>query len=389
MSIESGVARMKQVIGLIAGCALTGVAVASHDDTLDARFVDSDGANATTASSTDPAAASSTRLKCGAGQHHQGRGRHLRRERRRARELPVRRESTPKAATSGGHFEVQDPDAYPTILVGVDPRYRQAMMHLGFKWAADLAMPQRGIVDDSPAPALQATAIAPMPCVQGSAGQFPCRNVDFLAQISLNQFTSQPASAANVWGFVDLNDDREYAVVGLSNGTAVVDVTDPGRSARRSSRSREHFLDWREVKIYQHFDAAGNRYRAYAYVTTEAPQLRPAGASICRACRTRDARDDPVGHGFAAHGLHIEHRLRDQHGVAGRDGIPVPRRQQCRGRLPGASTASRILRSRSSSRQAPAGTQYMHDSTSLLITDQRTTQCALGHDPCEVWSIST
>ena len=36
-------------------------------------------------------------------------------------------------------------------------------------------------------------------------------------------------------------------------------------------------------------------------------------------------------------------------------------------------------------RQAPAGTQYVHDATSLLITDQRTTQCALGHNPCEVY----
>ncbi len=100
-------------------------------------------------------------------------------------------------------------------------------MHLGFKWAADLSSAQQGIVDDSPAPALQATAIAAETCVQGNAGQFPCRNVDFQAQISLNQFISQPVSAANVWGFVDQNDGREYAVVGLGDGTAVVDVTDP------------------------------------------------------------------------------------------------------------------------------------------------------------------
>jgi hypothetical protein len=33
---------------------------------------------------------------------------------------------------------------------------------------------------------------------------------------------------------------------------------------------------------------------------------------------------------------------------------------------------------------APAGTQYMHDSTSLYITDSRTSQCNQGHNPCEV-----
>jgi choice-of-anchor B domain-containing protein len=29
-------------------------------------------------------------------------------------------------------------------------------------------------------------------------------------------------------------------------------------------------------------------------------------------------------------------------------------------------------------------TRYMHDSTSLLLTDARTSQCAPGHNPCEV-----
>ena len=34
--------------------------------------------------------------------------------------------------------------------------------------------------------------------------------------------------------------------------------------------------------------------------------------------------------------------------------------------------------------QAPAGTGYMHDSATLFITDNRTTQCDQGHNPCEV-----
>ena len=32
---------------------------------------------------------------------------------------------------------------------------------------------------------------------------------------------------SNLWGFVDLDDNREYAVVGVSNATVVIDVTDP------------------------------------------------------------------------------------------------------------------------------------------------------------------
>ena len=66
----------------------------------------------------------------------------------------------------GGHFDLQDPSAYPTILVGVDPRYRQAALRFGFKWAPDLGSALLGVVDDSPAPALQAIAVVPANCVQ-------------------------------------------------------------------------------------------------------------------------------------------------------------------------------------------------------------------------------
>ena len=69
---------------------------------------------------------------------------------------------------------------------------------------------------------------------------------------------------------MDLNDDREYAVVGLSDGTAVVEVTDPA-NPREIVTIPGNSSSWREVKIYQFFEAASNSYRAYAYITTEAP----------------------------------------------------------------------------------------------------------------------
>lgn len=366
------------------GLLLAGVTMisSSHDDTLGARFVDPDGVNASDCLEHHEPCRS---IQYALGQAVPG--------------------NTVKVATgiydmSGvepesflfgviraqggydvGHFEIQDPDVNPTILVGIDPRYRQAMMHLGFKWAADIASAQQGIVDESPAPALQATAIAAMPCVQGMAGQFPCRNVDFQAQISLNQFISQPASAGNVWGLVDLNDNREYAVVGLSDGTAVVDVTDPV-NPRQVDTIPGNPSSWREVKIYQYFDAAANRYRAFAYVTTEA---RNAGLqvidlsglpnSVSLATTLTD-----TGSQHTAYVSNINYSTN----VA----------------LPGATAYLYLAGTNIGGgswrvyslanpgqpqfiRQAP-GAQYMHDSTSMLITDARTTQCALGHNPCEV-----
>ena len=256
----------------------------------------------------------------------------------------MRRAATSRAATSTS----SDPDAYPTILVGVDPRYRQALMRLGFKWAADLASAQAGIVDDSPAPALQATAIAAANCVQGFAGQFPCRNVDFQAQISLNQFTSQPASAANVWGFVDLNDDREYAVVGLSNGTAVVEVTDPA-NPRQVGTIPGNNSPWREVKIYQEFDAPANRFRAFAYITTEAPNsgLQVIDLSGLPNTVTLATTLIDTGSQHTAYVSNIDYAT--NMALPGAEAFLYPRRQRRRRAAPGASTASRTRRSRSSS----------------------------------------
>jgi choice-of-anchor B domain-containing protein len=153
----------------------------------------------------------------------------------------------------------------------------------GFYWAESVAAAQRNEISFAGGVALQQAQAIPAGCVQGAAGQFPCRNLDFLSQIPLSQFASQPVSAANVWGFVDLNDNREYAVLGLRNGTAIVEVTDPA-NPRQVVTVPGNPSPWREVKVYQTFDAGANRWRAYAYVATEAANSG-CRRSTCRACR--------------------------------------------------------------------------------------------------------
>jgi len=381
-TINPGIKRVGSLLGLL----LLGLPAASpHDDSLGARFVDTAGANASdclehhepcrTLQYALAQAGPGNTVKVSAGiydmsgvdpesflfgvNHAQG------------------------GYEPGGHFDEQDPDAFPTILVGVDPRYRQAMMRFGFKWAADLASAQQGIVDDSPAPALQATAIAAASCVQGFAGQFPCRNVDFQAQISLNQFNSQPLSAANVWGFVDLNDNREYAVIGLRNGTSIVEVTDPV-NPRQAAFIAGNSSAWREVKVYQVFDAQANRHRAYAYITTEASgsglqviDLSGLPANAALATTIQD-----TGRQHTPYISNIDYAT--NMALPGAEPILF---------LAGSNVGNGSWRAYSLAnpaqpqfiRQAPAGTGYVHDATSLLITDQRTTQCAQGHNPCEIY----
>lgn len=279
-------------------------------------------------------------------------------------------------------FHHEDPDEHKTILLGVDPKYRQAMHRLGFRWASDLGSARSGIVDESPALGLQAVQTAAANCTQGLASQFPCRNVSFLSQIPLTGFSGNPASAANLWGFVDLNDNREYAVIGLRNGTSVVDVTD-GANPRIVGHVTGNASAWREVKVYQFRDNAANRYRAYAYITTEAPtsgvqviDLSGLPNSVSLANTISDTgRQHTLYISNVDYGTNVA--------LAGREAFLY---------VAGADVNLGAWRVYSLANPAqpqlitpaPVGTQYMHDSTSLYITDSRTAQCDQGHNPCEV-----
>ena len=204
-------------------------------------------------------------------------------------------------------------------MTGVDARYRHALAVRGFHWAESAAAARRGVVSfggRARAPVGQRRAATP--CVQGAAGQFPCRNLDFQSQIPLAQFSSRPISAANVWGFVDLNDNREYAVLGLRNGTAIVEVTDPVRIRARSSRFPAISSPWREVKVYQVFDAVREPLARVRIRGDRSRQQRRANHRPVRPAADGRACVDELGHGLAAHAVRLEHRLRDEHGAAGR-----------------------------------------------------------------------
>ncbi|RPI61913.1 MAG: choice-of-anchor B family protein, partial [Lysobacterales bacterium] len=291
----------------------------------------------------------------------------------------------PVHATGGygdaDHYYESRPLQVQSIVAGVDARYRNALAVRGFYWAESVAAARRNEFSFAGGTALQATATAPADCTQGFAAQFPCRNIAFQSQIPLAQFSSRPVSAANVWGFVDLNDNREYAVVGLRNGTAIVEVTDPA-NPREVVTVPGNPSPWREVKVYQVFDAGANRWRAYAYVTTEA-----ANSGL----QTIDMSGLPQTAGLASTNLDTssQHTLY----VSNID-------YETNAALPGATPMLFVAGSnlspgswRAYSLANPAFPQfvgsaplggYMHDSTSLVVTDARTAQCAPGHNPCEV-----
>lgn len=108
----------------------------------------------------------------------------------------------------------------------------------------------------------------PAACEEGLADGHPCKGIDRIAQMPLGAFSSLPGDANDIWGFQDLNDQREYAVIGLQNGAAVVDVTDPQNPKEVGTVPGLPTI-WRDVKVYQAFDADADRWKAYAYVTAD------------------------------------------------------------------------------------------------------------------------
>lgn len=272
------------------------------------------------------------------------------------------------------HFRIQDVETNPTRVSGVPDAYRNSFIAHGF------------IVVDAGGEALprilQAKLAAPTACSNGVAGSFPCHNIDYLAQVQLEEIATAPTAASEVWGMVDLDDNREYAFLGHRNGTAVYDVTDPAVPAVVGNIPGNS-SPWRAVKAYQFFDPGIGRHRAYAYVTTEAPggglqviDLTDLPASVTLA--------NTITEFSTSHTLYVAN-------------IDYATNAALPGQTPylviaGANIGGGAFRLYSLANPAvpvlvtapPAGTGYMHDSASMLITDNRTTQCDNGHNPCEV-----
>ncbi|MCL4267129.1 MAG: choice-of-anchor B family protein, partial [Anaerolineae bacterium] len=98
-------------------------------------------------------------------------------------------------------------------------------------------------------PLANVTSTAATPCVGGMADIYPCSNIDLLAHISLADMSASDGNDS--WGWTDPLDGKEYALMGLNNGTAFVDISDPenpiylGKLPTHTSNST-----WRDIKVY-------------------------------------------------------------------------------------------------------------------------------------------
>jgi choice-of-anchor B domain-containing protein len=87
------------------------------------------------------------------------------------------------------------------------------------------------------------------PCQNGFAGAYPCNGYDLMSRITLSQMSASEGNDS--WGWTDPQNGNEYALIGLNNGTAFIDISDPvnpiylGKLPTATSNS-----SWRDLKVY-------------------------------------------------------------------------------------------------------------------------------------------
>lgn len=97
----------------------------------------------------------------------------------------------------------------------------------------------------------------PIPCVNGLAGVYPCRDVDYLSDMSLAELgTGQGAKAANLWGWTDPETAKQYVLLGMTDTLAIVDVTDPVNPYQVGHLPNHTITNpqkYRDVKVYEDY----------------------------------------------------------------------------------------------------------------------------------------
>ena len=149
-----------------------------------------------------------------------------------------------------------------STIVGVPHEFAEPLEAKGFRVIAD----SKGLSQAAAQTlvSLQSNSAASA-CVGGFAGVFPCDKVDLLSHIADRTPSSR---GADIWGFLDLNTHREYAIVGYSTGTAVYDVSNP-EVPREVGFIDGQRTTWRDIKVHQFWNAADARWNAYAYVSAD------------------------------------------------------------------------------------------------------------------------
>ena len=210
--------------------------------------------------------------------------------------------------------------------------------------------------------------------------------MDLLAHVPLSAFSVNPSAANDIWGFYDLNDNREYAIIGLRNGVGVVEVTNP-TNPRVVGSVASQSTAWRDLKVYQYFDHEDHRWKSYAYVTADSASV---GTMVVDLRELPDSISAGItsSNDISAHNVYLSN-VDYATGVALTGMTPylhIAGSNQQGGSfnsygLDNPQQPDPVYLNASTSRS-----NYSHDVSSMIITDERKdTQCVLSQAFCEIF----
>jgi len=113
------------------------------------------------------------------------------------------------------------------------------------------------------------------------AGDYPCERIDLQSFMPLSELDDAPG-LNDIWGWVDPVTNKEYAIVGMLDGTAFVDVTSPNAPIYLGELPTHTIAStWRDIKVYSD----------HAFIVSEADDH---GMQIFDLTRLRDVINPPV-----------------------------------------------------------------------------------------------
>jgi choice-of-anchor B domain-containing protein len=123
------------------------------------------------------------------------------------------------------------------------------------------------------------TPLSNVPCTDGLAGPFPCDDVNLESFMPLAGIGG--GNLNDIWGWTDPETGSEYALVGKTNGTAFVDVTDPQAPVYLGDLPSHQpvetiFNTWRDIKVYRDHAYVGSEEPAHGLQVFDLTRLRGA-----------------------------------------------------------------------------------------------------------------
>jgi choice-of-anchor B domain-containing protein len=129
-------------------------------------------------------------------------------------------------------------------------------------------------------------------CDQTSAG-FPCDGVFLLSHLTVAELGGSEDTRLNdIWGWTDPQTGREYALVGRTDGTAFVDITEPSHAVYVGELPLHAGASpgiWRDIKVY----------RDHAFIVADGSG--PHGMQVFDLSSLRQTTGRPIEFGESAH----------------------------------------------------------------------------------------